>query len=331
MPIPNELQTTTLQHFIPLVVDQVYRQSPLLYRIFRIAKEGQWGAAYLAGSGREVVEPLQYQEVAQSGAHGAYDLSDTLAPNDNEILTYATYSFKRYHVATSLDNLTGAENVGKARLFDLAALKVKNATQLLRKDLATDLYGDGDGTGKNILGLQKITAVSGTVGGIDKTTYTWWRGAQNTSANARNLDWTILNDIYYKTKHYGDGLLPTIMVASDGVIENYENIYTKVIDASSSGVRLNLQVGQTLEGGFRSFVFKGVPIVPDPFCAANTLFCLNENFINWRILKQFNSSGWTDKTTVSGKDRAELIIKGYGALTTSACRKQGIVTNLNEA
>lgn len=330
MPIPNELQTTTLQHFIPLVVDQIYRQSPLLYRIFKISKEGQWGAAYLAGSGREIVEPLQYAEVAQSSAHGAYDLSDTLAPADNEILTYATYSFKRYHVATSLDNLTGAENVGKARIFDLAALKLKNASELLRKDLATDLYSNQDGTGKKILGLQAITAVSGTVGGIDKSAYIWWRGAQNTAGSNRDLTWEILNDIYYKTKHYGGGLLPTIMVGSDGVIENYENLYTKVVDVSNSGVRLALQTGQTLEGGFRAFAFKGVPIVPDPFCVSNTLFCLNENFINWRILKQFSSTGWVDKT-VYGKDRAEIIIKGYGALTTSCCRKQGIVTALNEA
>jgi len=40
-----ELNVTTQQYFMPVVINQIWKESPALYRIFRIAKEGDYGLA----------------------------------------------------------------------------------------------------------------------------------------------------------------------------------------------------------------------------------------------------------------------------------------------
>jgi len=329
MSLIAELNSATLKYYSPVVVDQIFKYSPLLYRIFKIAKEGNWGMAQTTSGGRKIAEPLEYQEAAQaSNSHGSYDSSDTWAADDQDVLTLAEYSWKQYHSTIKIPNLTVSENAGKARIFDIAAIKLKNAAKTLRKDLATDLFGDNTGeSGKNILGLQALVAATGTVGGIDKSSYSWWQGKVNTTGGI--LDWSILNDLYVGTKRYGDGVPLSIIVCSDGVMQKYEDTYSKVVSATNSGVRLTLG-SKVLDGGFRAFSFKGIPIVSDPFCGSGLLFGLTEQFLHARILKQFGTQGWKSIED-QGKDYLQATYKGYLAFTSSCARKQSMASGLTEA
>jgi len=341
MALIPELNVVTREVFMPLIVNQIWRKSPLLYRIFRISKEGQWGMAYKSDGGRAILEPLEFQEaLTDSASHGAYQQTDSLdigLDETQDVVTAAKYTWKRYYVSVAIDNLEVKMNQGKARVFDEAAIKARSAMKILRKDLAQDLFAETYDGNKKMVGLQAITAApasgSDTVGEIPKTT-SWWQGVQNTSGSSRDLTWVILNDLYTKTKKFGDGEPPTIFVTSDGVLQNYEDSFSKTIVTGTSnthGLRLALSPGQAIEGGFPAFYFKRIPIVADPYCPSNTLFALNEKYLHWRILKQFDTRGWVNLKDISGKDYLRMIITGYGAFTTSCCRKQGIATNLNEA
>ncbi len=233
------------------------------------------------------------------------------------------------------------ENKGRERIFDKAAVRLQNVTKCLRKALITDFFGSQDDTDANerMVGIGAICNNSSTVGGIDQSSYSWWRG--NTLDNGgsnRDLTWALLNDAWYLSKKYGEGDPPTVIICSEGVLQNYEDLLTKVAAmGGSSGDAPAVQFmaaaakgPRTIDGGFEAFFFKRIPMIADPFATANSAYVLNEKYINWRVLKNFDSTGWMDMRN-QGQDWVQNFIYGYGALTSSANRKQVKITDLTEA
>jgi hypothetical protein len=45
MSVLSELETVTQNRFMPIVTNQIYLDSPMLYRLFRVGKEGEFGLA----------------------------------------------------------------------------------------------------------------------------------------------------------------------------------------------------------------------------------------------------------------------------------------------
>lgn len=276
-----------------------------------------------------------YTTVANTS--GAYGKTDTFAAGDEETLAGASYTWKMYHTTVKIHNVDLKQNAGKSRIIDLASQRLRSATKQLQRNLISDFYAATFDGGNKMIGLQAICAGSGTVGTIDKATYAWWQGARNTGTTDRDLTWDILNDLYHKTKKYGNGDAANLIVTSDGVIAGYENNLTKVVVTGTSGERYENTLttrtinDKVIDAGVTGFKFKGIDIVSDPMMPlAGKLFFLNLNYIYWRTLQAFQSTGWQDLKTSQNKDWVQLTINGYGALTTSACSKFGVASELNE-
>jgi hypothetical protein len=98
----NELQTSTLQRFMPLVTNQIYEGSPVTERIFKASQEGDFGLALPSFDGREIVEPLEVGYVTDSAkgdsttditdSVGSYTTADTWVAADQDILSGAHYA-----------------------------------------------------------------------------------------------------------------------------------------------------------------------------------------------------------------------------------------------
>jgi len=416
----TEANTATRKHFMPVVMNQIFRGSPILYKIFRIAQEGRFGLALPSFDGKSIAEPLEIGEVAQesatsdagtvtttndsvdvvgSGASflaamanpgsyielddgkkyaiasvadgdnlklkskyegtggagesyeityqkdtalvtGAYNKDTTWAGGTGDVIGAAEYAWKMYANTLKIHNLDSEINKGRERIFDLVALKMRNATRRLRKDLITDFYADqADQTEGAMIGLQAIVKKTGLIGGIEGRKHGWWQGVVNTAGSARDLDWGLLNKLWYGTKKYGNADPATLIVMSEGVLEKYEDNLSKVVVTGASGTRypnINMMMAadkarKTFDGGFEGFSFKHIPMIADPLLpVANKLFFINENYIHWRVLKNFESTGWQQLRS-QGKDWAQLTIFGYGALTVSCRRKFGVIEELNES
>lgn len=276
-----------------------------------------------------------YTTVANTS--GAYGKADTFAAGDEDTLAGASYTWKMYHTTVKIHNVDLKQNAGKSRIIDLASQRLRSATKQLQRNLISDFYAATfDGSNK-MIGLQAICAGSGIVGTINKAIYAWWQGARNTATTDRDLTWDILNDLYHKTKKYGNGDAANLIVTSDGVIAGYENNLTKVVVTGTAGERYENTLttrtinDKVIDAGVTGFKFKGIDIVSDPMMPlAGKLFFLNLNYIYWRTLQAFQSTGWQDLKTSQNKDWVQLTINGYGALTTSACSKFGVASELNE-
>jgi len=403
--------------------------------------------------GRAIVEPVEYGEVAGDSQHGPYGKDTTWGAGTTEVLTGAKFPWKMYYTGLKIHNLDTEANKGRERLFDLAAIKLRNAVQILRKDLITDFYkktddaGDtelavklttvGSGSAKavqtitvtgtalgaaedpaaanvlvyevagaqeavsvniaagdtnaeiataiaaaihahddwtatatdnvvtmtaatnnalqngltdpvllraainaakaagslSMIGLRALCASNLTVGEIAQGSYDWWQGNINTATADRDLTWLLMNQMYNITKKYGANDAPTLIVGSEGVLEQYENSLTKIESGTPSPlIQVVAQAGapKIVDGGFAALYFKRIPMIADPFCPANKLFFINERYVHWRVLKSFVSTGW-EQLRSQGKDWAQTTIFGYGALTTSCNRKFGEIDRLNEA
>ncbi len=413
----EELNVVTREYFMPLVTNQVFEGSPILEKIFGIAKEGDFGMASPSLDGRAIIETLEVGSVNEAAADpyatgtvsiakgsttltgdgttftaamanrgqitittgatyriasvtdathleltdpfeqttvsgvaysidyfttvantsGAYAKTDTFVAGDEETLAGAAYDWKMYHTTVKIHNLDLKQNTGKSRIIDLASQRLRSATKQLQRNLVTDFYDTTvDGSSK-MVGLQGICAGAGTVGTINKATYAWWQGARNSAATARDLSYDLLNDIYFKTKKYGNGDAASLIVTSDGVIQNYENSLTKTVVTGTAGARYdNIIATRTLnekvvDNGVTGFKFKGIDMLSDPLIpVADKAFFINLNYIYWRILQGFQSTGWQDLKASQNKDWAQLTVNGYGALTTSCCSRFGLISDLNQ-
>lgn len=334
MTILEEMETATRKHFMPVIQNQIWLRSPVLYRIFKPAREGQWGLALPSFDGRQIVEPLEYGKVATvSGSHGAYAKTDTWVADEQTVLGGAAFDWKMYHVSIKFHNLDKEINKGgRSRIFDLLAVKLRSATKILRDDLITDFFKTTQDGADEMVGLQGMIAASGIVGGINKGTKDWWRGTIDNVGG--DPDFAMLNEGFYATKRYGEGDRATMIITTDGVLQKYEDLITTVKLGTSgvaSALRFVAQAAgpKVLDGGFESFFFKRIPLIADPNCPAEKLFFINEKYIHWRILKNFDSTGW-EQLSSQGKDWAQNTILGYGALTISCAKKFRQVNSVNE-
>jgi len=274
-----------------------------------------------------------------ANAVGAYGKSATWAAGTGDVLGGAAYDWRMYHDTIKIHNLDAEINkAGRERILDMVAIKMRNAVKGLKKALATDFYSTTADGSDNMVGLRAIVAETGIVGGIDKRKYGFWQGHISTAGSNRDLTWDLLNDIWYKTKKYGNGDPATVILCSQGVLQSYENALSKVVVTGTAtvgypNIYLQMQADKnrkTIDGGFSAFSFKGIDMVADLFAPANKLFFVNENYLKWRVLKNFTSTGW-EQLRSQGKDWAQMTIFGYGTLTSSACNKFGMIEALNEA
>ena len=312
----DSLDATTQKRFIPALKDQIYESNILLYRL--LSKADNVGAKI---GGTKVVEPLEY---AKSTKVGSFSKGDSLTSADEEFITAAEFDWKREHADLYIDGLEELENSGSARVIDLVAAKMKSASKSLGDAMATQLFGDGTGnSSKDLLGLAAAVDDSTNVdsyGGITRSTDgdAWWKAYYNTHAS----DFTLarLRTAYAACRVSGD--VPTIIISDSTEMNNYENLFLNTTNTMWTSA---LQP-KVLDGSFESFSFKGTPWVEDSHCQAKRLYMLNENYLQFRILRDFFNKGWQRPI-----DKDELVshIIWYGAFTCNNCRMSGQMRRTN--
>jgi hypothetical protein len=125
------------------------------------------------------VRELEYQENGTYTRYAGYD-QVSIAPSDT--FSAADFDWKQAAVAVSMSGLEQLMNSGPDAVIDLLEARIKNAERTMMNNIAVDCYSDGTASGsKQIGGLQLLVADSpstGTIGGINRATWTFWRNYQ---------------------------------------------------------------------------------------------------------------------------------------------------------
>src|ERR1044071_6713614 len=163
----TEMVTTTLRSHPTEVADNVSKHNALWRKL------SSGGRIKKLSGGYEIVRPLEYAENATYQRYSGYDALNISA---SEVLSAAKYDWVQAAVHVTASGRELRMNSGKEQLIDLAASRTRNALKTASNNMSLDLYSSGSLTNQmGGLGAIITTDGTGTVGGINSTTYTWWK------------------------------------------------------------------------------------------------------------------------------------------------------------
>lgn len=321
MASPNlsEIITTTLRNRTGKLADNVTKNNALLMRL----KEK--GNVHPVSGGRTIVQELEY---AENGTFARYSGYDTLNIAPGDVFTAGEFDIKQAAVTVSISGLEQIQNSGREAIIDLLLSRIKNAERTLMNNIAVDCYSDGTASsGKQIGGLQLLVADSpatGTVGGIDRSLWSFWRnisfdattdgGAAATSANITSY----MNRVYLQLVRGAD---KTDLIVADN---NYFRLYLESLQGIQQIVSDKL--GQA---GFTAVKYMNSDVVCDGSVGGgsptNRMYFLNTNYIHFRPMKNRNFEVIGGDRVPVNQDATARVLAWAGNMTLSNAYLQGVL------
>lgn len=342
MAFPNlsEIVTTTLRNRTGVLQDNVSRNNALLARL------NKKGRIKTFSGGRTIVQELDY---ANNSTFLWYSGYQTLNINPSQVFTAAEYPIRQAALAVSISGLEELQNSGEEAIIDLLEGRVENGERTFMNGLSNGIYGDGTVAG-SIGGLQLLVAsspTSGTVGGIDRASWPFWRnivfsaltngGAATNTANILGY----MNSLWVQLVRGRD--FPDLIVADNNMYRFYlqalqsiqritsENGAPDLAEAGYQSLKyMNSDV--VLDGGFQGFSGDPLPFetaagtsavggVPTSF-----MYFLNTNYIHWRPHAQRNMVPLDPDRFSVNQDAMVRLLGWAGNMTISNSFLQGLLS-----
>ncbi len=289
--------STTLKKYRKTLVDNIHKSNAVFYYL----KENN-GFKEEDG-GERIVAPLMYGKNTTAVSYDGYEALDTTPQTG---IDSAEYNWKQYSVSISISGKEERQNQGTSRIINLLEAKTNQAEMSLTEALSVGLFSDGTGNAsKNLTGLEAMVSNSGTYGGINSATYTWWQAGIESTGEALGLAKMRTG---FNSASVGGKDTPNLIVTTQTLFEKYEGLVTTTIQMNSEGTK---KLG---DGGFQVLQFKGVPVVWDEQCPSGTMYFLNTKHMKLVAHKDANFET-TDFVKPENQDAKVAQILFMGNLT----------------
>lgn len=312
----TEIVTTTLRNRTGKLADNVTKNTALLNRLRKRGK------VKTVSGGRTIVQELEY---AENGTYKRYSGYETLNIAPSDVFTGAEYNYAQSAVAVSISGLEMLQNSGESAIIDLLESRIGNAERTMINNTSVDIYSDGtaDG-GRQIGGLQLLvpSTNTNTVGGINASTYSFWRNVAfsaattgGSAASAANIQ-SYMNRVWVQLVRGADA--PDLIVADN----NYWRFYLESLQAIQ-----RLVSDSEAQAGFSSLKYMTADVVLDGgfggAAPSNTMYFLNTNYLFFRPHADRNFSPLGDERFAVNQDAMVKLIGFAGNMTTSNRSLQG--------
>ena len=307
----TEVITTTLQGYSKQLADNVTSHNALLNHIDKKGNK-------MPATGRTIVQELEYAENATAKWYSGYE---TLDVSPSEIFTAAEFNYKQLNGNVVISGLEQVQNSGKEAVHNLLKSRIKNLEKTLKNTVATALYADGTGTdGKELGGLQSLVADAGagTVGGINSSTYTWWKNkiydfsGEGITASASTIQ-AAMNNLWLQCIRGADK--PDVVTAGT----TYFNFYWSSLQDNQ-----RFTSDDTAQAGFMNLMFMSAPVFYDDQCTATKMYMLNTDYLFLRPAKGREFVPLGEKASVN-QDAMVMPVVWAGNMTTSNRSLLGII------
>ena len=315
----DNLYTSTWQNMKEDAKDNIFSAMPFWYWM----KEK--GKLKPVTGGRFITEPLAYDDnenVVWLGKGGTTSL------NDYEFLTVAKYDWKYLAVPIVRFGVDDQQNSGKNQIMSLMNAKLDNSKNSFINQLETRLCGSGAADAKYMLGLQDLvpadpTASTTICGGINPSTYTWWRNQTSTMSGLSFATYgvskmrTILNDC---SNNLGQDT-PDIILTDQTSYEYYEDAVLDHYRVTSS---------KMADAGFTNQTFKGIPMVWAPSISQKMYF-LNTRYLymNYDPRLNMDMTSWKEIPNQVNDRVAQIMLACEFTVSRRKC--QGVIHTINTA
>jgi hypothetical protein len=312
----TELVTTTLRNHPTEVADNVSAHNAL----YRYLKDK--GQIELLDGGYEIVRPLDW---ASNSTYQRFAGYDTLNVNASNVLTAAKYDWVQaaVHVVASGDELR--KNSGKEQLINLMKARVKNAMRTAANNMSIDLFSSGALTNQlGGLGAIITSDGTGTVGGINSATYTFWanqfREMTGTNTWSKSTIKGDMNAMYLSCVRGNDS--PNLIISTNDFYAAYWESLQDLARYNDPGSSSKATAGYT------ALKYVNADVVFDSnsnFTATGEkMYFLNLDYLTLCVHRQANWSQLDDKIPVN-QDAVLIPIIFQGQLTCSNRARQGLL------
>jgi len=271
--VGNELTAVTRRAFIPKLVVQLYKSSPLLSAMIANAQMASGGAGPITAP----VQGSAMTTMAWSGYSGTFAQQSTQTGIQN-----AEFNLKLAITPVYFLGMEGIIQVDAA-VIPLIEARMNDAGNSMKDGISTALWGnDNTANSQPLFGLPAVTASTQSYGNIGPATNTWWvpyTKAAGTVAPTRAL---LLENITGLVNFSG-GEMPNFGVTSPATwvklaedfaaLEQYQ-----VNEASAYGDNPN-----GARALFTALMVAGVPIYMDTYGTDGTVYLINTNYISLYI------------------------------------------------
>ena len=261
MPSPNaiftELVSTTFRKHSKEIKDNVSKNNALYRRMV------EKGSPRKEDGGLTIVAPLDY---ANNTTYQRYSGYDVLNIGASDVISAAEYQWRQIALNVVASGLELRTNSGGAKIINLVKARMKNAMRTFKNNFSADLYSDGT-LPNQIGGLQVLVsdAGTGTVGGIDSSTWTFWRsqvqsaaaplqGGAGITPGPTTMESLIL-PLWLQLVRGDDK--PDLIVSSNDYFTFYEQSQTSIKRYTSDG-----RAGKA-DGGFVELKYKNADVIFD--------------------------------------------------------------------
>jgi hypothetical protein len=237
------------------------------------------------------------------------------------VFTAGEYNYKQLNGNVVISGLEQVQNSGPEAIHNLIKSRIKNLEKTLKNTMATALYADGTGTdGKELGGLQSLVADAGTgtVGGINSSTYTWWKNniydfsGESVTASSTTIQ-AAMNELWLECIRGADR--PDVITSGT----TYFNFYWSSLQANQ-----RFSSDKKAAAGFMNLMFMNAPVFYDDQCSATRMYFLNTDYLFIRPAKGREFVPLGEKASVN-QDALVMPVVWAGNLTTSNRSLQGIV------
>lgn len=320
MSFPNvsDILATTIENRSKKIADNVTKNNAILTWL------SKRGNIKTFSGGHKIYQELSFQANGNVGWYSGYDVLPTAA---QDVITAAEFNIKQAAVPVVISGLEQLQNAGKEQMIDLMESRLAVAEASLANLIADGLYSDGTGSsGKEIDGLDAAVPTdptTGTYGGINRATWTFWRSAledPGTAYTSSNIQ-TGFNNLWAKLVRGQER--PDLILVDN----NVWGIYMASLQAIQRFTDTD-----SAKLGFPSIKYMDADVVLDGgiggYASTSTAYFLNTKYLHYRPHASRNMVPLSPNRRYATNQDAEVqIIAWAGNLTCSGAQFQGRLVN----
>jgi hypothetical protein len=320
MPSPNtvftELVSTTFRKHAKEIKDNVSKNNALLRRIY------DKGNVRREDGGLTIVAPLDY---AENNTYQRYSGYDVLNVGASDVISAAEYQWRQIAINVVASGLELRTNSGDSRIINLVKSRLKNAIRTFKNNFSADIYSDGT-LANQVNGLQALVADAGTgtVGGIDSSTWTFWKNKVQSAAAPIQGGGAIVPDATTMESLMLPLWLSLVRGDDQPDLIVMDNNYFTFFEQSQTSIKRYTDETKA-NAGFVSLKYKGADVIFDGGSGipANHAYFLNTDYLEVVVHKDADMTVM-DEMKPYNQDAAVVPVLWMGNLVCSNRSLQGV-------
>lgn len=270
--IGNELTAVTRRAFIPKMVVQIYKATPMLSLLLKNGQRARGGVS-------QVTVPIQgspFVSFSWSDYSGVFPQPTVQTAAQN-----AEFNLKLGLVPIPFMGMEAIIQSSEV-VIPLLEARMADAKTVMVQSISSAIYANNSASpgGQIVNGLPEAyddgTNVA-TYGGVPRSTNAFWKSYLKTAAGGILTRVAMIPYLVRTTANAG-GEAPDFMVMSPG---DWTTLMTDFMTIEQFNTNPNSRYGKDdiVNAGFRGLMLGDTPIFLDPFCPTGTAFIINSKYL----------------------------------------------------